>query len=100
MDNQACCFSLAAAAFYAVMVEDPPGLPPCSLTGRPRIAAELAEVRVVYATAMLHKAAEVGYGDAANLSADLNLKIVRDRRPADFQAVLQRVHLRCACGGA
>jgi len=98
--NQACCFSLAAGAFFRGLLDDPVGLPPCSLMGGPRIAGELAEARLVYAIATLHKAVEVGYADVAKLLVDEDLQIVRDRLPEDFQKLIQRMHMRCATGGA
>jgi len=101
--NQACCFSLAAMAFFAGILEDPAGLPPCSLTGGPRIAAELAEARLTYAVATLHKAVELGYSDLTNLLEDEALQTVRERVPERFRKLLQRVQwmrMRSAAGGA
>jgi len=88
--NQACCFSLAAWAFFSGIVADTQGLPPSALVGQPSRAAELAEARLDIAIATLYHAVELGYNNLPTLLADEDLNAVRSRRPADFQGVLQR----------
>jgi len=97
--NQACCLSLAAAALFTGLHEDPMGL----VSSLPRgscCKAELAEARLEKAVVTLQKAVEGGYRDVTRMLADEDLKTVRDRRPAQFQALLRQANTHCAHAGA
>jgi len=88
MYNQACCFSLGAAAISnRPHGGDPsPGLPP---TARVSLQ-ELADRRLDLALAALDKAVAAGYRDGKSMEGDRDLQALRERRPAEFAATVQR----------
>lgn len=96
--NKACCFSIAAAAFFEVpeagksATEDvAPGLPPTWHGTRPQ---EIAEARLELAITMLDQAVAAGYTDVAHMMSDPDLRTVRERRSVPFAAVVQKVQAR------
>jgi len=90
--HMACCLSLGAGHLAVAMEagrgDVAPDLPPV-LPGAP--AKEVIEARLDCAEKALGNALELGFSDVARLQFAPQLRALRDRRPAEFGDLLQRV---------
>lgn len=83
--SMACCLSLGAAT--DALCPSGPELPPVQSGG----PGELAEARLDLSVNMLQSAALSGFSAASRLVFECSLQAVREHRPEQFAAVLQRV---------
>lgn len=103
--NQACCLALGAGALLAgsgvpvPMTADAaatvtPGLPPSAKAlGCVATVGAIVEHRLDMAIDVLAKAIHEGYADSANMMSDLDLQVLRERRPTEFATVVRQLHL-------